>query len=119
FDAARIAGFAGVEIQRLADGNPDDMACAATDAGVRVVLVNTGSGDYSLGGDGLSCVPGRESDFRAAVEYALAAAATMGALHVHLGPSRVPPEATRDECLRTYCANIRVALALSRAAKTS
>src|SRR5438067_1957765 len=61
FEAARRAGFAGVEIQRLAEGDPKEMARAARDAGVQVVLVNASSGDYVSGGDGLSCVPGREA----------------------------------------------------------
>ena len=115
FEAARAAGFAGVEIQRLAEGEPDEMARAAREARVTVVLANVSAADYLSGGDGLSGVPGREDDFREAFECALDAATTLGARHLHLAPSRIPAGATRDECLRTYLSNIRTALSISRA----
>jgi hydroxypyruvate isomerase len=115
FAAARAAGFRGIEIQRLAEGDPGEMARAARDAGVAVVLVNVGSGDYLAGGDGLSGVPGREDVFREALEYALDAAVTLGAAHVHVGPSRVPEGASRTDCRRTLEENLRLALCLSRA----
>jgi len=119
FAAARTVGFEGVEIQRLAEGNVDEMARAARDAGIEVVLINAAAGDYTAGGDGLSGVPGLEEAFRESIEQALDAAVTLGAHHVHLGPSRIPAGQHRDECLRTYVANIRLALSLSRAARTS
>jgi len=119
FAAARTAGFAGVEIQRLAEGPVGEMARAARDAKVQVALVNVGSGDYVAGGDGLAGVPGREEQFREALEQALDAAATLGAMHVHLGPSRVPTGMSRDACLHTYLANVRLALCLSRATGAS
>ena len=119
FAAARGAGFAGVEIQRLAEGSAVEMARAARDAQVQVVLINVGSGDYLAGGDGLSGVPGREELFRESLEHALDAAATLGARHVHLGPSRIPEGTSRDDCLRTYLANVRLALCLSRAMQAS
>ncbi len=119
FAEARAAGFAGVEIQRLAEGNIDEMARAARDAQVHVALINVGSGDYVAGGVGLSGVPGREQLFRESLEQALDAAATLGAHHVHLGPSRIPDGVSRDACLRVYQDNVRLALCLSRATGTS
>lgn len=119
FAAARAAGFDGVEIQRLSEGDPAEMARAARDAGVEIALVNVGAGDYSAGGDGLSGVPGCEDEFRASLEIALEAAFRLGAHHVHLGPSRIPAGASRAECIETYLSNIRAALAISRAARMS
>lgn len=119
FARARAAGFAGVEIQRLAEGNVDEMARAARDAQLQVALINVGSGDYVAGGDGLSGVPGREELFRESLEHALDAAVSLGAQHVHLGPSRIPDGVSRDACLRTYMNNVRLALCLSRATGTS
>jgi hydroxypyruvate isomerase len=119
FAAAREAGFDGVEIQRLAEGNAAEMARAAREAGVDVVLVNVPSGDWASGGPGLSGVPGREDAFREAFGEALEAATLLGARHIHLGPSRLPKGATPDECLAVYLSNVRVALGMSRAASAS
>lgn len=112
FAAAKRAGFSGVEIQFLAEGNLKDMAAAARNAGVKVVLVNVGMGDYSTGGVGLSGVPGLEAVFLEETDKALDAAQLMGAQFVHLGPSRIPEGVTREACLETYCANIDAALVL-------
>jgi hydroxypyruvate isomerase len=108
-----------VEIQRLHEGSAAEMARAARDAGVEVVLVNCGLGDYLQGGAGLSGVPGREGAFRDAITAAVEAAAVLGARHIHLGPSRIPPGADPAECRATYLANIRTALALTRALAAS
>lgn len=119
FAAAHACGFEGVEIQRLAEGNPSAMARAARDAGIAVVLVNVASGDFLEGGPGLSGVPGREDRFRLELEAALEAAGVLGAHYVHLGPSRIPEGASPDECRRVYHRNARLALRLSRATGSS
>jgi hydroxypyruvate isomerase len=119
FAAARRAGFRGVEVQRLHEGDPAEMARAARDAGVEVVLVNCGLGDYLQGGAGLSGVPGREAAFQETVAATIEAAAVLGARHIHLGPSRVPEGETAEACRATYLANIRMALGLSRALAAS
>ncbi len=106
FGAARAAGFEGVEIQILDEGTPAAMAEAARTAGVEVVLINVDMGDLRTGGPGLSGVPGRESEFRAALSRALDASRILGAARIHLGPSRIPPGTTRAECLAVYRANL-------------
>lgn len=115
FARARGAGFAGAEIQRLAEGNPGEMARAASEAAMPVVLVNVPSGDFLDGGDGWSGVPGREDAFLEALRATLDAARVLGASAIHLGPSRVPAGVPREECLRCYAANVLAALVLSRA----
>lgn len=113
FAAARDAGFEGVEIQRLDEGDPVLMARAARRAGVDVVLLNVPAADYLEGGPGLSGVPGREREFETALGTALAAADALGARFVHLAPSRVPNGESREACLATYRRNL--ALAVERA----
>jgi hydroxypyruvate isomerase len=115
FGAARRAGFGGVEIQVLAEGDPAQMATAAEAAGIEVVLVNVGMGDYLGGGPGLSGVPGREQAFRAELERTLDAARLLHPRFVHLGPSRVPEGVSRETCLATYRANLDAALAMHAA----
>lgn len=110
FAQAKAAGFAGVEIQVLAEGDPAAMAAAARTAGVDVVLINVGMGDYLAGGAGLSGVPGREPLFRAELDAALAAADALNARYVHLGPSRIPEGSDRAQCMDAYRANIDYAL---------
>jgi hydroxypyruvate isomerase len=119
FAAARRAGFRGVEIQRLHEGDPAEMARAARDAGVQVVLVNCGMADYVQGGVGLSGVPGCERAFQEAIAATVEAAAVLGARHIHLGPSRIPPGIPVEACHATYLANIRTALSLTRALAAS
>ena len=106
FGAARAAGFGGVEIQFIEEGDPAAMARAARAAGVEVVLINAEMGDLRAGGPGLSGVPGREADFRAAFTRALAASLTLGGSRIHLGPSRIPPGTSRADCLAVYRANL-------------
>ena len=110
FPAARAAGFDGVEIQYLAEGRPEEMARAARDAGVEVVLVNAGAGDFAQGGLGLSGVPGREAVFREELAVAIEAAAMLGASYVNVGLSRVPDGMTTAECLTTLCSNVEAAV---------
>ncbi len=113
FAAARAAGFSGVEIQNLAEADPHAMAEAAKAAGVAVVLINVGMGDFPTGGPGLAGVPGQEAAFRAAFARALDAATLLGAANIHIGPSRVPAGTTREACLAVYRANLKAAAAMA------
>ena len=116
FAAAAAAGFAGVEIQHLAEGDPQLMAQAAQAADVEVALVNIGFGDFMAGGFGLSGVPGREAEFREEAAKALEAAQRLRARHVHIGPSRVPDGCSREKCLDVYRSNVSALMdLLSRA----
>lgn len=114
FAAAKAAGFDGVEIQVLSEGNPGAMAAATKAAGIPVMLINVDLGDYLRGGPGLSGVPGQEATFRVALAQTFAAALRLGAGFVHLGPSRVPDGVPRERCLETYIANARMALKLAK-----
>ncbi|MFO1393355.1 MAG: TIM barrel protein [Steroidobacteraceae bacterium] len=108
--AARKAGFERVEIQML-EAMPADLAAAAGAAGVGVLLLNVGMGDFLQGGPGLAGVPGREQAFLAEFDKALAAARVLRAPFVHVGPSRVPAGVSRSDCLATLEANLRAASA--------
>jgi hydroxypyruvate isomerase len=113
FAVARRAGFDHAEIQVM-EAAPADVAAAASAAGIGVLLLNVGMGDFLQGGPGLSGVPGREAAFREEFDKTLAAARLLRTPLVHLGPSRVPAGASRDECIATLVANVRAAATKAR-----
>jgi len=105
FQAAANAGFSGVEIQFL-EASCSECAAAAAAADISVVLLNVDMGDLLSGGAGLSGVPGREEAFLDAVSQAISAAKEMQARYIHLGPSRVPAEQSRELCLEVFKRNL-------------
>lgn len=113
FAAARKAGFDKVEIQVLEAG-PADIAREARQAGVGVLLLNVGMGDFLKGGPGLIGMPGREAEFLLELEKALEIARALDIPLVHLGPGRIPEEMTRETCLATLKKNIAAAVQASK-----
>jgi hydroxypyruvate isomerase len=111
FAAARRAGFRAVEYQYPYEFRPSEVAAAAREAGVQVVLHNVPRGDARRGEHGSACLPGREQAFRddleRAVEYARAAACP----RLHCLAGVVPAQADRRELHATYVANLKHAAA--------
>jgi hydroxypyruvate isomerase len=115
FGAAARAGFRAVEYQYPYECAPRDIAAAAREAGVQVVLHNTPRGDAARGEHGTACLPGREQRFREDLEVAIeyARAADCGSLHCTAG---VPaPGADRAAAHATYVANLKHAARRLRA----
>jgi len=107
FAAARKAGFRAVEYQYPYDFKPDDVAAAAREAGVQVVLHNVPRGDSQRGEHGTACLPGREQAFRRDLERAVAYARAAGCPRLHCLAGVIPPQADRRELHATYLANLR------------
>jgi hydroxypyruvate isomerase len=78
FAAAGAAGFRYVEYQFPYAFAAAEVAAAARDAGVQVVLHNLPAGDFSRGERGIACLPGREAEFRDGVERAIDYATRVG-----------------------------------------
>ena len=78
FALARAAGFRYVEYQFPYAHAPQQLAAAARDAGVQVVLHNLPAGDFARGERGIACLPGREREFKDGVERAIAYASALG-----------------------------------------
>ncbi|MBM2293498.1 TIM barrel protein [Sulfitobacter pseudonitzschiae] len=102
--AAASAGFQAVECHWPYDVPADDVAVALRETGLPMLGLNTRRG--AAGENGLSALPGRGADARAAVDEALAyaAATDTGAVHVMAGFAEGPAaHAAFVETLRYAC----------------
>ncbi|KCV56957.1 xylose isomerase-like TIM barrel domain protein [Bordetella bronchiseptica E014] len=103
--AAREDGFAGVEILFPYDLPPEQLAAQLREHGLALALVNTPLGP--AGEKGLACVPGREADFAAALDQALAVCRATGCRIVHAMAGMPPAPAGMDECRATLIGNLQ------------
>ena len=90
--AAHAAGFDAVECHWPYDTPAADTLAALQDTGLPMLGLNTRRGNTVLGENGLSALPGREVDARAAIDEALTYARATGttAVHVMAGNSSGP-----------------------------
>lgn len=109
FDAAREAGFRDVEYQYPYDFPADEVAAAARDAGVRVVLHNVPRGNAERGEQGIACLPGREEEFRQDLERAIAYARAAHCSRLHCLAGVAPANASRADLHATYVSNLKYA----------
>ena len=109
FAAARRAGFHAVEYQYPYDLSAADVAAAARDAGVAVVLHNMPPGDAQRGEHGTACLPGREARFRDDLERAIEYAGAAGCRSLHCLAGVTPREAQPAAVQATFMANLRYA----------
>lgn len=107
--AAREAGFAAVEIQFPYDLNRDALADAVRDNGLAVSVINLPAGDMMNGGEGIAAVPGREDEFRRALDDGLRYAEALTPANVNVLAGFPAPERGREACLETFAANLQLA----------
>ena len=82
--AAKTAGFDAVEVHWPYDVDPAEVKAALDETGLPLLGLNTDRGDVANGENGLSALPGREPEARAAVDQALAYALATGARNIHV-----------------------------------
>jgi len=111
FGAAARAGFRAVEYQYPYEHSAEEVAKAARDAKLPVVLHNMPRGDIDKSEHGTACLPGREAGFRDDLELAITYARAAGckSLHVMAGVPRY--DADLPECHRVYVTNLKHAAA--------
>lgn len=109
FSAAAAAGFRGVEYLFPYEHPPEKIAKLLRQHQLENVLFNLPPGDWAAGERGITCIPGREGDFRAGVETALAYAISLGARRLHAMAGLAPANADAQELRTTYVANLRYA----------
>lgn len=109
FAAAARAGFRGVEYQYPYDWKAGDVAAAAREAGVAVVLHNMPQGDAQRGERGTACLTGREQRFRDDLDLAVEYARMADCASLHLMAGVAPAGTDRAALHATYVANLKYA----------
>ncbi|MBD5657815.1 MAG: TIM barrel protein, partial [Candidatus Eremiobacteraeota bacterium] len=107
FEAAAACGFRGVEMLFPYELSARTIGAQLKEHGLELVLFNLPPGDFAAGERGLAGLPGREAEFDAAVETALAYARECGCARVHAMAGNVPADTQRAACDATYVANLR------------
>ncbi|TRD15210.1 hydroxypyruvate isomerase family protein [Palleronia caenipelagi] len=82
--AAQRAGFDAVECHWPYETPAATLREALEETGLPMLSINTRRGDVSAGENGLTALPGRECDARAAIDEAIAYAHEIGAAHIHV-----------------------------------
>lgn len=109
FEAAADAGFAGAEFLLPYEHSPEVVMDRSRAAGIEIILFNMPPGDWASGERGITCLPGREDEFRRGVEKAITYARIFGARQVHAMAGIVPAGADPAVCRSTLIENLRYA----------
>ena len=96
FAAAAENGFQAVEYLFPYEYPPDQLKQALATHDLVQALFNLPPGDWNAGERGLAALPGRETEFRAAVKLAGKYAEALGCKQVHVMAGIVPEGAQRD-----------------------
>ena len=101
FEAAAKAGFKAVEIGNPYEASAGEIAAKLKANGLALALINTSPGDAAKGERGRSALAGREKDFDADLEAALAYCAATGCKLIHVMAGLVH-QGARRETLEKY-----------------
>ena len=109
FAAAAENGFQAVEYLFPYEYPPDQLNQTLATHGLVQALFNLPPGDWNAGERGLAALPGRETEFRAAVKLAGKYAEALACKQVHVMAGIVPEGAQRDAYEECYIANLSYA----------
>lgn len=90
-EAAARAGFRAVEMHWPYDTDPLAVRAACERLGLTMLGVNTVKGDTAKGENGLGALPGREAEFQAAIDQAIAWQVAAGGTAIHAMAGMVKP----------------------------
>ncbi|MBK6927944.1 MAG: hydroxypyruvate isomerase family protein [Comamonadaceae bacterium] len=120
FEAAAKDGFTAVEylfpyafakeelVERLQANNLQQVLFNAPPGGTDAASIDRA---WNGGDKGITCIPGREDEFRAGVALALDYAQALDCPRIHLMAGLLPAGVSREAAQRTYVANLRWAAA--------
>jgi len=103
--AARKAGFDAAECHWPYDTPPEAVKGALADTGLTMLGLNTIRGDVAAGENGLSALPDREADARAAIDQAIDYATAIATPNIHV----MAGFASGEVAHRTFIGNLRYA----------
>lgn len=107
--AAKSAGFDAVECHWPYDTPPEAVNAALAETGLLMLGLNTVRGDVVNGENGLSALPGRETEAKAAIDQAVAYAAVVNACNIHV----MAGFASGATAHQTFVSNLRYATELA------
>jgi hydroxypyruvate isomerase len=106
FDAAAEVGFGAVEAQVPYHWPVHELARRVESNALEVALIDTLQGDWDRGERGLAALPGREREFRQAIDQAIEYASALRCGCVHVIAGTVPAGADPKAMQETYLANL-------------
>lgn len=107
--AAKAAGFDAVECHWPYDVPADEIVSVLRETAFSMLGLNTRRGDVAAGDNGLSAVPDRETEARAAIDEAVAYAEAIDTPNIHV----MAGFADGADAHRTFVANLRHACDVS------
>ena len=113
FQVAKDNGFDAIEIQFPYEIPLTELLNAKDSAGVEITVINVGAGDLSIGGPGIAGYPGREDQFKVAVEKAHKYADKLKPVNINV-LAGFPPldQFERRQCLDVLASNLNYAAAI-------
>ena len=106
FAAARRAGFQAVEYLFPYDHAPAEIKARLEDNGLTQALFNLSPGNWEAGERGITALPGRQDDFRRAVDTALRYGDALGCRRIHVMAAIVPEGTDARAYEDTYVENL-------------
>ncbi len=109
FQAARDAGFRGVEYNFPYNEDLAVMQEALFSSGLEMVLINAPPGDYAGGERGIAAFPDRVGEFQDSFGEALGYARELMCRRIHVMSGVLGPDDAPDMAMATYADNLRFA----------
>lgn len=114
FEAAACDGFRAVEYLFPYDFPAAELQARLQAHGLTQVLFNAPPGDWAAGERGIASLPGREDDFRRAIDTALAYTRALGNDKLHVMAGLLPAGADRARHRAVYLRNLDYAARAAR-----